>query len=249
MRQKRVENQPTFSLNAFICAINITEVIMESTDKLTDVNQVLKYLTEKFPQCFILDGEPKPLKIGLFNDLAERLSDDPCVSKTQLRVAVRRYTNSWRYLKSIQLGTQRIDLDGHPCGELQKEHVDFASEKLKESLEKFKLKKKQQKNQSQTDRSEKEKSKPKAFVKKAAVKAEEGKNKKSTKLATRKPKKSVQTQSPDSLDQLRVEQRVKVKLGTKPILGRILDLGKDEINVQLDTGLIVKVRLEHILFS
>ena len=42
---------------------------------------------EKFPLCFIAEGEAKPLKIGLFQDLAEALKDDEHVSKTQLRQA------------------------------------------------------------------------------------------------------------------------------------------------------------------
>ena len=216
----------------------LTEVIMDSTDKLTDVNQVLQYLAEKFPACFSTRGEAKPLKVGLFNDLAERLADDPRVSKTQLRVAMRRYTNSWRYLKSIKLGIQRVDLDGEACGALTEEHVTFAQQRLQESQERFKARKKQQneekKNADSTD------SAPKPSVKH---------EKKAPKRTTAKhtPKKKVAVGKPASMDQLKIEQRVKVKLGTKPVLGHILDLGKEEIHVQLDSGLTIKVRPEHIL--
>ncbi len=111
---------------------------MESTEKLTDTNAILAYLYETFPLCFIAEGETKPLKIGLFQDLAERLADDSKVSKTQLRVALRRYTNSWRYLKCIKEGAQRVDLDGNPCGELDPEHIEHAKATLKESQEKAK---------------------------------------------------------------------------------------------------------------
>ena len=78
---------------------------MDSTDKLKDVNQVIEYLAEKFPLCFSIKGEAKPLKVGLFQDLSERLNDDTYISKTQIRAAMRRYTNSWRYLKCMKVGT------------------------------------------------------------------------------------------------------------------------------------------------
>ncbi len=123
--------------------INV-EVKMESTDKLTDTNAILAYLYETFPLCFIAEGETKPLKIGLFQDLAERLADDSKVSKTQLRVALRRYTSSWRYLKGVKAGAKRIDLDGNDCGELEQEHIDHAQATLKESQEKAKAKRQAQ---------------------------------------------------------------------------------------------------------
>ena len=57
----------------------------EGVQKLTDTKAIIAYLVEKFPLCFIAEGEAKPLKIGLFQDLAEALKDDERVSKTQLR--------------------------------------------------------------------------------------------------------------------------------------------------------------------
>ena len=44
--------------------------------KLTSNKEIIAYLAEKFPLCFILEGEAKPLKIGLFQDLAKALQDD-----------------------------------------------------------------------------------------------------------------------------------------------------------------------------
>jgi len=63
----------------------------EGVQKLTDTKAIIAYLVEKFPLCFIAEGEAKPLKIGLFQDLAEALKDDERVSKTQLRQALRQY--------------------------------------------------------------------------------------------------------------------------------------------------------------
>ena len=48
----------------------------EGVQKLTDTKAIIAYLVEKFPLCFIAEGEAKPLKIGLFQDLAEALKDD-----------------------------------------------------------------------------------------------------------------------------------------------------------------------------
>jgi ProP effector len=208
---------------------------MDSTDKLKDVNQVIEYLAEKFPLCFSLKGEAKPLKVGLFQDLSERLNDDTQISKTQIRAAMRRYTNSWRYLKCMKVGAERVDLDGNACGVLEEQHVQHAQEKLKESQKKFQEKKKAQQaiksEQAPTER--KKTQQPKKDDKKTAFKKRKNTAKSSVKV-------------PTSLSELKVSQRVKVKLGTSPVSGHILELSKDEINVQLDSGMTIKVSLEKI---
>ena len=81
-----------------------------NSQKLTNTKDIIAYLAEKFPLCFILEGEAKPLKIGLFQDLAEALQDDERVSKTQLRQALRQYTSNWRYLHGCREGAVRVDL-------------------------------------------------------------------------------------------------------------------------------------------
>ncbi|MCC4833362.1 MULTISPECIES: RNA chaperone ProQ [Shewanella] len=211
---------------------------MESTDKLTDTNAVLAYLYETFPLCFIAEGETKPLKIGLFQDLAERLADDSKVSKTQLRVALRRYTSSWRYLKGVKTGVQRIDLDGQDCGELEQEHIDHAQQTLKEGQEKAKAKRQAQA--------------AKANPKKPAKKAPSSKAAPVKKDRPAKPKKPAAPKVnyvPAKFDELKQKQRVSVKLGQNPVAGVITDIKKEDVHVQLDSGLVVKVRAEHILLS
>ena len=76
-----------------------------------DVKQILAELSEKFPLCFSQSGEAKPLKIGIFQDLAQRLSEEDGISKTQIRHALRLYTSSWRYLAGVKVGVARVDLD------------------------------------------------------------------------------------------------------------------------------------------
>ena len=61
----------------------------ETTEKLASSKAVIAYLAEQFPQCFSASGEAKPLKIGIFEDLATRMEGDPKVSKTRLRSALR----------------------------------------------------------------------------------------------------------------------------------------------------------------
>ena len=117
---------------------------MENTEKLKNSKEVIAYIAECFPKCFTLEGEAKPLKIGIFQDLAERLTDDPKVSKTQLRAALRQYTSSWRYLHGVKPGAVRVDLDGNPAGELDEEHVEHAKTALAESKAKVQARRKEQ---------------------------------------------------------------------------------------------------------
>ena len=106
---------------------------MENIEKLTTSKQVVAYLAERFPLCFTLEGEAKPLKIGIFQDLTDRLADDVRVSKTQLRAALRLYTSSWRYLYGVKENASRIDLDGTENGIVDAEHVEHAKAALLES--------------------------------------------------------------------------------------------------------------------
>ena len=106
---------------------------MENTEKFTSSKQVLAYISEQFPNCFSTEGEARPLKIGIFQDLAERLAEDPKVSKTQLRAALRQYTSSWRYLHGVKVGATRVDLDGNDCGEIEEQHAEHARTTLAES--------------------------------------------------------------------------------------------------------------------
>ncbi|WP_299003096.1 RNA chaperone ProQ [uncultured Shewanella sp.] len=212
---------------------------MESTEKLTDTNAILAYLYETFPLCFIAEGETKPLKIGLFQDLAERLSDDSKVSKTQLRIALRRYTSSWRYLKCIKPGVQRVDLEGKECGELEQEHIEHAQTTLKASQEKAKAKRLAQAAK-HAEKSPKVNKKP---VKKTAPK-------RAPAVKSSKPEKKPAPKvdlTPAVLTELKQNQRVNVKLGQSPVAGIILDIKKEDVSVQLDSGLTVKVRAEHIM--
>ncbi|QSX32163.1 RNA chaperone ProQ [Shewanella avicenniae] len=219
---------------------------MESTEKLTDTNAILAYLYETFPLCFIAEGETKPLKIGLFQDLAERLADDSKVSKTQLRIAIRRYTNSWRYLKSLKEGVQRVDLDGNPCGALEAEHIEHAQQALKDSQDKAKARR--QETAKAAGKTAEGEQKPRDNAKrKPRAKADFAKKASFKKPAPKKVEAPVVNLVQAELSQLTSGQKVNVKLGATPVPGVISDINKEDIQVQLNSGLTVKVKAEHIL--
>ncbi|CGA77621.1 ProP effector [Salmonella enterica subsp. enterica serovar Typhi] len=85
---------------------------MENQPKLNSSKEVIAFLAERFPHCFSAEGEARPLKIGIFQDLVERVGGEMNLSKTQLRSALRLYTSSWRYLYGVKPGATRVDLDG-----------------------------------------------------------------------------------------------------------------------------------------
>lgn len=183
---------------------------MENTEKLKNSKEIVAYLVEKFPACFVAEGEAKPLKIGIFQDLAERLADDARVSKTMLRSALRQYTSSWRYLHGVKAGAIRVDLDGNECGILTEEHVTHAKQALKES-------------------------KDKVF---ASRRRPEGEKPNKPRRPAR-PKVDAAT--------LVVGQAVKVVVGKAPVPATVREVVKEDIQVELATGMVVRVKADRIV--
>ncbi|HDY8051474.1 TPA: RNA chaperone ProQ [Vibrio vulnificus] len=204
------------------------------TEKLKNSKEVIAYIAECFPKCFTLEGEAKPLKIGIFQDLAERLSEDEKVSKTQLRAALRQYTSSWRYLHGVKLGATRVDLDGNECGVLEEEHVEHAKATLAESKAKVQARRKEQ---AQKGRDE-EKSKPK--TKKAPQ------QRRANKPQAQKPvKQPVETRALNA-DELITGKAVNVNMGKGNMAATIVEINKDDVRVQLSNGLQMVVKAEHL---
>ena len=106
---------------------------MENQPKLNSSKEVIAFLAERFPQCFSAEGEARPLKVGIFQDLVARVEGEMNLSKTQLRSALRLYTSSWRYLYGVKEGAKRVDLNGEDCGELDAEHIAHARQQLTEA--------------------------------------------------------------------------------------------------------------------
>ncbi|EJN6829141.1 RNA chaperone ProQ [Vibrio cidicii] len=205
------------------------------TEKLKNSKEVIAYIAECFPNCFTLEGEAKPLKIGIFQDLADRLSDDEKVSKTQLRAALRQYTSSWRYLHGVKAGATRVDLDGNACGVLEEEHVEHAKATLAESKAKVQARRKEQ---AQKAREESKADKPKA--KKAPQ------QRRNNKPQAQKPaEKPVETRALNA-DEYIVGKSVNVNMGKGNMAATIVEINKDDVRVQLANGLQMVVKAEHL---
>ncbi|UJF18083.1 RNA chaperone ProQ [Vibrio sp. SS-MA-C1-2] len=210
---------------------------MENTEKLTNSKAVITYVATIFPKCFIMEGEAKPLKIGIFQDLATRLADDEKVSKTQLRAALRQYTSSWRYLHGVKPGAQRIDLDGNDCGELEAEHIEHAQKALAESKAKVQERRKEKAAAERAVRKEKSDA-AKAKAKKAKqIKEKTAKlTSKPAPIVTREIKK----------EEVILDREVKVNMGKGDMPATIVEIQKDGVRVRLANGLVMLVKQEHL---
>ncbi|AHE49580.1 MULTISPECIES: RNA chaperone ProQ [Aeromonas] len=211
---------------------------MENTEKLKNSKEIVAYLVEKFPACFIAEGEAKPLKIGIFQDLAARLADDERVSKTMLRSALRQYTSSWRYLHGLKAGQARVDLDGNPGELLTEEHIEHAKQALKESKERVFASRR-------TNTKEKE-DKPKQPRRNAPRKADAPRSDKPKSAPKAAPVADAPLVKVDAAT-LKVDQGVRVVLGKSPVPATIKEVTKDDVQVQLQTGMMLRVKFEHLV--
>jgi ProP effector len=222
---------------------------METEIKRTSTKDIIAYLTEKFPECFSIKGPVKPLKIGIFQDLAEKLNDDETVSKTRLRQALRHYTSSWRYLKVIKVGTSRVDVDGKDVAEIDEEQAAYASKTLKESQEKFGNKKA---IDSGSKKSDKGKPSPTASAntntnnKPTDKKRESAKFKTVKSTAKKTVKKEVEPLKSVESATIKVGSNVRVQLGNSPMKATITEISGKDISVQLDSGMVIKTQLQNI---
>ncbi|QPB42322.1 RNA chaperone ProQ [Rodentibacter haemolyticus] len=192
--------------------------------KLTNNKEIIAYLAEKFPLCFILEGEAKPLKIGLFQDLAEALKDDERVSKTQLRHALRQYTSNWRYLHGCREGAERVDLYGNPAGVLEAEHVVHAAAQLAEAKAKFA-----------------EKRKAELAAKKAQQKRQP--RRPNNPKAARKPKIELSAVDFSTLSKGSI---VKVKVGEHAKKATVVEVLKESARVELENGLVMNITADRL---
>lgn len=216
---------------------------LSDTNKFSDTKQVIKFLSDSFPQCFSVEGEAKPLKIGIFQDLAEALKDDSRLSKTLLRSSLRHYTNSWRYLYSIKEGTDRVDLTGNADAKVEKDHEEHAKQQLKESKQKVAERKKQEQNQRQNagvKKNYKNKTNQNGNVRRDNAKLSE---KRST-----KPNAKPNIGRPEKLSDtdLVPGTKVTVKIGKAPMPASIVEVTKDGVQIILDSGMQLKVQQDNL---
>ncbi len=220
-----------------------------NSSKPNSSKALIAYLAEKFPACFTLKGAAKPLKIGIFQELAEQLANDENVSKTRLRQALRHYTSSWRYLKSIKVGAKRVNLQGEEVAEIDQEQADYASKTLKESQEKFAQKHPHKKNQTQQGTKSAPKGSDNAEHKEAPKKSADKKHKakfnavKSTKSAVKKTSIKLEKIEQSSV---KVGQKVKVQFGNSPMDAIVEEVIGNDVSVQLSSGMVVKTQLANL---
>jgi ProP effector len=220
-----------FDLIIIFIALTI-RFYMENTEKFTNNKQIIAFLTAQFPLCFIATGtDAKPLKIGVFQELAKRLENEERVSKTQVRGALRQYTLSWRYLHCVKESAKRVDLDGVEGDFVSAEHAEHALKILKESKEKAFANKKQSTKETEPKRAPKKVQVPKRAS--IPVKKELVEDLSNFKAATH--------------SELTLKQSVKVLLGRSPVSGVVVEILKDNVQVQLDSGMIVKVKAKHLI--
>lgn len=222
---------------------------MEHTEKLKNSKEIIAYIAECFPKCFILEGEAKPLKIGIFQELAERLDGDVKVSKTQLRAALRQYTSSWRYLHSAKVGAVRVDLDGNECGEIEQEHIDHAQATLAESKARVQARRKEQAKKNREENKEQVKATTKTGVvktqKNTAKMASHRTDPKTTKTSSVEQKQVVETRALNA-EELAVGLAVNVNMGKGNMAATIVEINKDDVRVQLSNGLQMVMKVEHL---
>ncbi|XTZ40093.1 RNA chaperone ProQ [Salmonella enterica] len=228
---------------------------MENQPKLNSSKEVIAFLAERFPQCFSAEGEARPLKIGIFQDLVARVEGEYNLSKTQLRSALRLYTSSWRYLYGIKAGVARVDLDGNPCGVLDEQHVEHARKQLEEAKARVQAQRAEQqakKREAATAAGQEDAPRRERKARPAPRRKEGGERKPRTDKAVAKTQRAPQQEerhTPVSdLSVLNVGQNLKVKAGNNAMDATVLEITKDGVRVQLTSGMSMIVRAEHLLF-
>jgi len=233
---------------------------MENQPKLNSSKEVIAFLAERFPHCFSAEGEARPLKIGIFQDLVARVEGEMNLSKTQLRSALRLYTSSWRYLYGIKAGATRVDLDGNACGVLDEQHVEHARKQLEEAKARVQAQRAEQQAKKreaaaaagQEDAPRRER-KPRPAPRRKEG-AEQRKPRADKPAAKPQRERAPQPQQEErhtpvsDISVLSVGQDLKVKAGNNAMSATVLEITKDGVRVQLSSGMSMIVRAEHLLF-
>nr|WP_285315670.1 RNA chaperone ProQ [Providencia rettgeri] len=229
---------------------------MENQPKLNSSKEVIAFLAERFPRCFIAEGEARPLKVGIFQDIVGCLKEEDGISKTQLRSALRMYTSSWRYLYGVKEGAKRVDLNGEDCGELDAEHIAHARQQLSEAKARVQAQRAEQKAQKRPVAQKTGEKTPRTqnATKERAPRRRPTENKERPQNTSAKnprrntPAPEQNLKSVTDINALQIGQTLKVKVGTSVMDASVLEIAKDGVRVQLPTGLAMIVRAEHLKF-
>ena len=151
-------------------------------------------------------------------------------------IALRKYTSNWRYLEAVTKSEFRIDLDGNQGEKVEQEHIDHAQKALEESRAKMAKRKKQQRPRQDSE--------AKSFKKKPANAAKNS-------SAAAKPAKAAAPKRSGKVEPLpagevKVNNKVKVKLGQALVNAVITEVNKDDVHVELVTGMQVKTKADSL---
>lgn len=96
------------------------------------IKEALELLYVHFPKAFIKDGDCKPLKIGILEDLKPLIANIDGLSISKVRAAVRIYTTRLRYFYSVREGAMRVNLNGEEVEPVTAEHAEYARTRFTE---------------------------------------------------------------------------------------------------------------------
>lgn len=77
-------------------------------------SEALRMIRERWPEAFRVSS-PRPLKVGIHNEMKQTGEFPLAVIKSALKL----FTSQERYLMSIKVGRNRIDLQGKPTGKVK----------------------------------------------------------------------------------------------------------------------------------
>lgn len=87
----------------------------------------VQMLMDTYPLTFSRENV-KPLKIGIQEDLIA----DEKLARNRIKRALASYVRGIQYLKSMQVGADRVGLDGQPAGQVTEAEAEHAQAKLKQ---------------------------------------------------------------------------------------------------------------------
>lgn len=88
--------------------------------------EALDYLAARWPCAFC--DPPKPLRVGIFDDLIGELRPRPrWLTPKRISAALATWTKTEAYLAATVAGAPRINLDGEAVGKVSREEAQWAA--------------------------------------------------------------------------------------------------------------------------
>jgi sRNA-binding protein len=96
---------------------------------MTDPQQTIAKLIERFPNCFSATN-PRPLKVGIATDITSSPGVGEVGTTADIRAALGEYVATEAYLKAMTKGAARINLSGNAVGEVSGYEAERAEKML-----------------------------------------------------------------------------------------------------------------------